>query len=165
MNEETSLMWQIACFCVCGALLGVLYEPLRILRLIIPHHSFITGVEDTAYLSLCGVVPVSYTHLIACSEPQILLYENNIIDKLSKPVYSFVEDTFSGEKERRILFEKSLDVDMIVMSEDSLVTVSYTHLITALCNLRTSSKALAHGDYTPLQLLNRQFSFRRDCDG
>lgn len=37
--------------------------------------------------------------------------------------------------------------------------------ITALCNLRTSSKALAHGDYTPLQLLNRQFSFRRDCDG
>ena len=56
MNEETSLMWQIACFCVCGALLGVLYEPLRILRLIIPHHSFITGVEDTAYLSLCGVV-------------------------------------------------------------------------------------------------------------
>ena len=41
MNEETSLMWQIACFCVCGALLGVLYEPLRILRLIIPHHSFI----------------------------------------------------------------------------------------------------------------------------
>ncbi len=56
MNEETSLMWQIACFCVCGALLGVLYEPLRILRLIIPHHSFITGVEDTVYLSLCGVV-------------------------------------------------------------------------------------------------------------
>lgn len=56
MNEETSLMWQIACFCVCGALLGVLYEPLRILRLIIPHHSFITGVEDTVYLALCGVV-------------------------------------------------------------------------------------------------------------
>ena len=37
--------------------------------------------------------------------------------------------------------------------------------IAALCKLRTSSKALAHGDYTPLQLLNRQFSFRRDCDG
>lgn len=57
--------------------------------------------------------------IIACSEPQILLYENNIIGKLGKPVYSFVEDTFAGEKERCILFEKSLDVDMIVMSEDS----------------------------------------------
>lgn len=39
--------------------------------------------------------------IIACSEPQILLYENNIIGKLGKPVYSFVEDTFAGEKERR----------------------------------------------------------------
>ena len=42
--------------------------------------------------------------IIACSEPQILLYENNIIGKLGKPVYSFVEDTFAGEKERRMLF-------------------------------------------------------------
>ena len=49
--------------------------------------------------------------IIVCSEPQILLYENNIIGKLCKPVYSFVEDTFAGEKERRILFEKSLDVE------------------------------------------------------
>lgn len=65
--------------------------------------------------------------IIACSEPQILLYENNIIGKLGKPVYSFVEDTFAGEKERRILFEKSLDVDMIVMSEDSLVNLLKSH--------------------------------------
>ena len=72
MNEETSLMWQIACFCVCGALLGVLYEPLRILRLIIPHHSFITGVEDTAYLSLCGVVSIAHKLML----PFVKLYEN-----------------------------------------------------------------------------------------
>ena len=65
--------------------------------------------------------------IIACSEPQMLLYENNIIGKLGKPVYSFVEDTFAGEKERRILFEKSLDVDMIVMSEDSLVNLLKSH--------------------------------------
>lgn len=65
--------------------------------------------------------------IIACSEPQILLYENNIIGKLGKLVYSFVEDTFAGEKERRILFEKSLDVDMIVMSEDSLVNLLKSH--------------------------------------
>lgn len=65
--------------------------------------------------------------IIACTEPQILLYGNNIIGKLGKPVYSFVEDTFAGEKERRILFEKSLDVDMIVMSEDSLVNLLKSH--------------------------------------
>ncbi|MFR4023209.1 MAG: aminoglycoside 6-adenylyltransferase [[Eubacterium] siraeum] len=65
--------------------------------------------------------------IIAFSEPQILLYENNIIGKLGKPVYSFVEDTFAGEKERRILFEKSLDVGMIVMSEDSLVNLLKSH--------------------------------------
>lgn len=65
--------------------------------------------------------------IMACYEPQILLYENNIIGKLGKPVYSFVEDTFAGEKERRILFEKSLDVDMIVMSEDSLVNLLKSH--------------------------------------
>ena len=65
--------------------------------------------------------------IVACYELQILIYENNIIGKLGKPVYSFVEDTFAGEKERRILFEKSLDVDMIVMSEDSLVNLLKSH--------------------------------------
>ena len=37
--------------------------------------------------------------------------------------------------------------------------------ISALCKLRTSSSALSGGNYTPLQLTNRQFSFRRDGDG
>lgn len=34
--------------------------------------------------------------IIACSDPKILLYENNIINKLGNPVYSFVEDSFAG---------------------------------------------------------------------
>lgn len=34
--------------------------------------------------------------IIACSDPKILLYENNILNKLGKPVYSFVEDSFAG---------------------------------------------------------------------
>lgn len=72
--------------------------------------------------------------IIACSEPQILLYENNIIGKLGKPVYSFVEDTFAGEKERRILFENSLDVDMIVMTEDKLAQLIKSHVADDLMN-------------------------------
>lgn len=56
MNVETSLVWQLACFSVCGMLLGVGYEVLRIIRTVIPHHSFAVGVEDTFYLALCGLV-------------------------------------------------------------------------------------------------------------
>ena len=44
--------------------------------------------------------------IIACSEPQILLYENNIIDKLGKPVYSFVEDTLP-EKKNAVSYSKN----------------------------------------------------------
>ena len=56
MNVETSLIWQLACFSVCGIFLGAGYEVLRVLRTVIPHHSFIVGVEDTFYLALCGLV-------------------------------------------------------------------------------------------------------------
>lgn len=56
MNVETSLIFQLACFCLCGIFLGLGYELLRIIRLIIPHHSFTVGVEDTFYLSLCGLI-------------------------------------------------------------------------------------------------------------
>lgn len=47
MNVEVSLVWQLSCFSVCGMLLGVGYELLRIIRTVIPHHSFAVGVEDT----------------------------------------------------------------------------------------------------------------------
>ncbi len=56
MNVETSLIWQLACFSLCGVFLGVGYEILRVIRTVIPHHSFTVGVEDTFYLALCGLV-------------------------------------------------------------------------------------------------------------
>lgn len=65
--------------------------------------------------------------IVACSEPDILLSDDKLASKLGRIVYSFVEDTIAGEKERRILFEKSLDVDVIVMSEDSLVNLLKSH--------------------------------------
>lgn len=36
--------------------------------------------------------------IIACSEPQILLYENNIIGKLGKPVYSLLKIPLQEKK-------------------------------------------------------------------
>lgn len=65
--------------------------------------------------------------IVACSKPDILLSDDKLASKLGRIVYSFVEDTIAGEKERRILFENSLDVDVIVMSEDSLVNLLKSH--------------------------------------
>lgn len=58
--------------------------------------------------------------IIAYSHPEKLLYEDTLIRKLGMPVYSFVEDSIAGERERRILFEGSLDVDMIILTDDRL---------------------------------------------
>lgn len=72
--------------------------------------------------------------IIACTEPKKLLYDDALINKLGKPIYSFVEDTIAGEKERRILFEGSLDVDMIIMSEDNLKKHLSSHSLDGIMN-------------------------------
>lgn len=72
--------------------------------------------------------------IIACSHPEKLLYEDTLIRKLGKPVYSFVEDTIASEKERRILFDGSLDVDMIVLNEDRLKSYLKSHSIDEIMN-------------------------------
>ena len=40
-----------------------------------------------------------------------------------------------------------------------------TELLSKLCELRANSKVLSNGSFANLQLTNRQYSFRRDCDG
>lgn len=72
--------------------------------------------------------------IIACSHPERLLYEDTLIRKLGKPVYSFVEDTIAGEKERRILFDGSLDADMIILNEDRLKSHLNSHSIDEIMN-------------------------------
>lgn len=72
--------------------------------------------------------------IIACSHPERLLYEGTLIRKLGKPVYSFVEDTIAGEKERRILFDGSLDADMIILNEDRLKSHLNSHSIDEIMN-------------------------------
>lgn len=72
--------------------------------------------------------------IIACSHPEKLLCEDTLIRKLGKPVYSFVEDTIAGEKERRILFEGSLDVDMIILTDDRLKSHLNSHSIDEIMN-------------------------------
>lgn len=40
-----------------------------------------------------------------------------------------------------------------------------TETLASLCKLRITSKALSDGDYTQLHLTNRQYAFKRECDG
>lgn len=72
--------------------------------------------------------------IVVCSKPDILLSDDKLASKLGRIVYSFVEDTIAGEKERRILFENSLDVDMIVMTEDKLAQLIKSHVADDLMN-------------------------------
>lgn len=72
--------------------------------------------------------------IVACSKPDMLLFSDELVGKLGKIVYSFVEDTIAGEKERRILFENSLDVDMIVMTEARLIQLIRSHVANELMN-------------------------------
>ena len=70
MNVETSLIWQLACFSVCGIFLGAGYEVLRVLRTVIPHHSFIVlfglsmeignGIFRASYLFSAAVGAIVY---------------------------------------------------------------------------------------------------------
>lgn len=56
MNVNTPITEQMLCFIICGFAIGVLYEPLRILRQIVKHRSILTGIEDTLFFSLCGIL-------------------------------------------------------------------------------------------------------------
>lgn len=67
--------------------------------------------------------------VISCDVPEKLLYENEWVSRLGKPIYSFVEDTIAGEKERRLLFEGSLDADLIIMTDENLKKALSSHIV------------------------------------
>ena len=72
--------------------------------------------------------------VISCDAPEKLLYENEWVNRLGKPIYSFVEDTIAGEKERRLLFEGSLDADLIVMTDENLKRALSSHIVDEIMN-------------------------------
>lgn len=72
--------------------------------------------------------------VISCDTPEKLLYDNEWINRLGKPIYSFVEDTIAGEKERRLLFEGSLDADLIILTDENLKKALSSHMIDEIMN-------------------------------
>lgn len=67
--------------------------------------------------------------IIACGTPDKLLYEDTWLNQLGKMEYSFIEDTLAGQKERRVLFEGSLDVDFVVVPTGFLRLALENHMI------------------------------------
>lgn len=57
--------------------------------------------------------------VVVCGTPEGLLYEDGWLERLGQVEYSFVEDTIAGQRERRVLFAGSLDVDFIIMPPEA----------------------------------------------
>ena len=51
-----------------------------------------------------------------CDKPDLMIYSDRYVSRLGNVKMSFIEDTIGGGKERRILLEKYLDVDIIPMT-------------------------------------------------
>ncbi len=58
--------------------------------------------------------------ILAAQEPSRYLYTEELISRLGNPLISFTEPTLAGATERRVLFEGSLDVDIVVVTPGQL---------------------------------------------
>ena len=52
LHEELVLFFLSVIF---GAVIGVAYDVLRVFRLVFPHNTLLTAIEDLVFLSLCGL--------------------------------------------------------------------------------------------------------------
>ncbi len=71
--------------------------------------------------------------LIATDDTESWLY-GNTPDKLGEIKISFVEDSLGGTKERRILYDNALDVDMIVFTPEQFKNVIKEGVAEWVCN-------------------------------
>lgn len=71
--------------------------------------------------------------LIAADDVESWLY-GNIPEQLGDVKISFVEDSLGGAKERRVLYENALDVDMIVFTPEQLTKAIKEGVAGWVCN-------------------------------
>lgn len=99
MNNETEYYILLLDFVLFGGFLALCYEILRILRLCVRHNSFVTGVEDTLYLTMCGVFLFAFSMEIGNGQFRIYFGLGAVvgavvyfltIGRIFRIVYSFV---------------------------------------------------------------------------
>ncbi len=67
--------------------------------------------------------------LILTDSPEAFLDDDKILSKIGEIKISFAEPTFGGGKERRILFDGSLDVDFIVLTQAQFDELIRNHFV------------------------------------
>ena len=63
LHEELVLFFLSVIF---GAVIGVAYDVLRVFRLVFPHNTLLTAIEDLVFLSLCGTLCISSLSAVSC---------------------------------------------------------------------------------------------------
>ncbi|MGN0597539.1 MAG: aminoglycoside 6-adenylyltransferase [Ruminiclostridium sp.] len=67
-----------------------------------------------------------------CDKPDLMIYSDRYVSRLGNVKMSFIEDTIGGGKERRILLEKYLDVDIIPMTPQDFERLIKDNTLTVL---------------------------------
>lgn len=70
--------------------------------------------------------------IVVCDAPEKFLYQDDWLSTLGTIEYSFVESTIANQKERRVLYKGSLDVDFIVVTAEFLPIALENHRIDKL---------------------------------
>lgn len=65
--------------CLFGAVIGVVYDIFRTLRLIVPHNSFLVAAEDILFLALYGVFIAAFSAAAARGELRFYFVIGNLI--------------------------------------------------------------------------------------
>ncbi len=68
MNIDTPLIEQFLAFYILGIIISLFYELLRIFRMLFNHSSFFTGIEDTLFLAIAGVVLFGFSMITGNGE-------------------------------------------------------------------------------------------------
>lgn len=65
--------------CLLGAVIGVAYDVLRVLRLMLPHNSFLVAAEDIGFLGLCAVALTAFSNAAARGEMRLYFAVGSVL--------------------------------------------------------------------------------------
>lgn len=93
--------------CLAGVLIGAAYNILRVLRIVLPHNSWLTAIEDAAFVILYGVFILSFASAAARGQLRAYFVIGNLLGAV---LYHFTIGSFVTALMRRLteLFVRSV---------------------------------------------------------
>lgn len=101
--------------------------------------------------------------ILVCDRPEELLYREEWVNRLGRVACSFLEDTMEDQKERRVLFEGSLDVDFVIVDTEVFDTALKNHGIDGILGRGEIWTAKMCGDAYLKNLLLRMMEWYEIC--